>query len=269
MTETNVSKGLKNFPIVAIGASAGGLEAFLSFFSGIPIDTSPSMAFVLIQHLAPQHKSILAEIIQNNTHLKVFEIEDGMEIQESCIYIIPAKNDITIKNSTFQLIEAIKVNGIHLPINFFFQSLANDQNENAVGIILSGTGSDGAKGIVNIHTNGGIVFAQTPISAEYNGMPQSAISTGIVDYELLPEKMAGKIEEILKSKLLKKNNSNDNLILNSSSLISDILLILRRKTNHDFSLYKLNTIQRRIERRMNVNQIRDLQNYVDFLKNNP
>src|SRR5512133_3811700 len=171
-------------PIVGIGASAGGLAAFEAFFSGMPAKTDPDMAFVLVQHLAPDHKSILTELIRRYTRMQVFEVEDGMVVQPNCAYIIPPNRDMAFLNGTLQLMEPSAPRGQRLPIDFFFRSLAQDQGERAIGIVLSGTGSDGTQGVRAIKGEGGMVMAQDPASTEYDGMPASAIATGIVDYVL-------------------------------------------------------------------------------------
>ena len=183
----------KPFPIVGIGASAGGLAAFEAFFSGMPADTDPGMAFVLVQHLAPDHKSILTDLIQRYTRMQVFEVEDGMAVQPNCAYIIPPNRDMAFLNGTLQLLEPSAPRGQRLPIDFFFRSLAQDQHERAIGIVLSGTGSDGTLGVRAIKGEGGMVMAQNPESTEYDGMPRSAIATGLVDYELPPAEMPAQL----------------------------------------------------------------------------
>jgi two-component system CheB/CheR fusion protein len=177
------------FPIVGIGASAGGLAAFEAFFSGMPADTDPGMAFVLVQHLAPDHESILTDLIRRYTRMEVSQVEDGMVVHPNCVYIIPPDRDMAFLNGTLQLLEPSAPRGQRLPINFFFHSLAQDQHERAICIVLSGTGSDGTLGVRAIKSEGGMVMAQTPDSAEYDGMPRSAINTGLVDYELPPAEM--------------------------------------------------------------------------------
>ncbi len=181
------------FPIVGIGASAGGLAAFEAFFSGMPADTDPGMAFVLVQHLAPDHKSILTDLIRRYTRMQVFEVEDGMVVQPNCAYIIPPNRDMAFLNGTLQLLEPSAPRGQRLPIDFFFRSLAQDQRERAIGIVLSGTGSDGTLGVRAIKGEGGMVMAQNPESTEYDGMPRSAIATGLVDYELPPAEMPAQL----------------------------------------------------------------------------
>jgi len=179
--------------IVGIGASAGGLAAFEAFFSSLPADTDLSMSFVLVQHLAPEHKSILSDIISRYTRMEVFEVTDGTTVQPNCIYVIPPGHNMALLNGTLQLLKLTAVHGQRLPIDFFFRSLAQDQRERAIGIVLSGTGSDGTLGIRAIKGEGGMVMAQNPASAEYDDMPRSAIITGLVDYELPPAEMPAQL----------------------------------------------------------------------------
>ena len=182
-----------DFPIVGIGASAGGLAAFEAFFTGMPEHTDPNMAFILVQHLAPDHKSILTDLIRRYTRMEVFEVEDGMQVRPNCAYIIPPNRDMAFLNGTLQLLEPIAPRGQRLPIDFFFRSLAHDQRERAIGIVLSGTGSDGTLGVRDIKGEGGMVMAQNPASTEYDGMPRSALATGLVDFELPPAEMPAQL----------------------------------------------------------------------------
>src|SRR6202050_4883770 len=181
------------FPIVGIGASAGGLAAFEAFFSGMPADTDPGIACVLVQHLAPDHKSILTDLVKRYTRMKVFEVADGMAVKPNCAYIIPPNRDMALMNGALQLLEPTLARGIRLPIDFFFRSLAQDQHDRAICIVLSGTGSDGALGVRAVKGEGGMVMAQTPESTEYDGMPRSAIATGMVDFVLPPNEMPAKL----------------------------------------------------------------------------
>ncbi|HAJ25761.1 MAG TPA: chemotaxis protein CheR, partial [Syntrophus sp. (in: bacteria)] len=151
-----------NFPIVGIGASAGGLAAFEAFFSAMPADIDSGMAFVLVQHLAPDHKSILTELVKRYTQMQVYEVEDGIAVQPNCAYIIPPNRDMAFLNGTLQLLEQTTSRGMRLPIDFFFRSLAQDQHERSIGIVLSGTGSDGTQGVRAIKGEGGMVMAQNP-----------------------------------------------------------------------------------------------------------
>src|SRR5208337_1436439 len=146
------------FPIVGIGASAGGLAAFEAFFSGMPAETDPGMAFVLVQHLAPDHKSILSDLVKRYTRMQVFEVEDGMPVRPNCAYIIPPNRDMAFLDGTLQLLEPAAPRGQRLPIDFFFRSLAQDQHERAIGIVLSGTGSDGTQGVRAIKGEFGMVM---------------------------------------------------------------------------------------------------------------
>ncbi len=190
-------KPAAGFSIVGIGASAGGLAAFEAFFAAMPVDTEPGMAFVLVQHLAPDHKSILADLIQSYTHMQVFEVKDGMTVQTNCVYIIPPGRDMAFFGGRLQLLEPVAPRGHRLPINFFFRSLARDQHERAICIVLSGTGSDGTEGVRAIKGEGGMVMAQLPDSAEFDGMPRSAIGTGLVDYKLQPAEMPAQLIKYL------------------------------------------------------------------------
>ena len=181
------------FPIVGIGASAGGLAAFEAFFSGLPKDQETGIAFVLVQHLAPDHKSMLAELFQRYTTMPVFEVEDGMVVRPNCVYIITPNYDMAFMNGVLQLLEPTAPRGQRLPIDYFFQSLATDQRERAIGIVLSGTASDGTQGVRAIKAEGGMVMAQNPESTEFDGMPNSAIASGLVDYILPPAEMPARL----------------------------------------------------------------------------
>ncbi len=188
--QETAGKPASGFPIVGIGASAGGLAAFEAFFSGMPVDKNPDMAFVLVQHLAPDHKSILTDLVRKYTRMQVSEAENGVVVQPNCAYIIPPNCDMAFLNGTLQLLEPASPRGQRLPIDFFFRSLAQDQHERAICIVLSGTGSDGALGVRAVKGEGGMAMAQNPESTEYDGMPRSAISTGLVDYVLPAAEMA-------------------------------------------------------------------------------
>ena len=274
-TETNLKNDetIKNsaidFPIVGIGASAGGLAAFEAFFSGMPSEIDPNMAFVLIQHLSPDHTSALANIIQRYTRMKVIEVQDGMQVEPNCTYIIPPGYDMAFLHGKLQLIEPSASRGQRFTIDFFFHSLAQDQHMRAIGIILSGTGSDGSEGIKEIKAEGGLVIVQTPNSAEYDGMPHNAIATGAADYILEPSAMAKRLISInaQRSELFEKDNII--LMLNDQNTLNKIFVLLRAQSGHDFSQYKLNTIYRRIERRMSMHQLKTLIEYVKFLQQTP
>ncbi len=254
------------FPIVGIGASAGGLAAFEAFFSGMPADVDPGMAFVLVQHLAPDHKSILSDLVRRYTRMEVFEVEDGVVVRPNCAYIIPPARDMAFLNGALQLLEPSAPRGQRLPIDFFFRSLAQDQHERAICIVLSGTGSDGTQGLRAIKGEGGMVMAQT---TEYDGMPRSAIATGLVDYELPPAKMPAQLIAYVARAFAKPPDSAATPTPRNENSLKKIFILLRAQTGHDFSQYKPSTIQRRVERRMAVHQIETIDGYVKFLQHTP
>jgi two-component system, chemotaxis family, CheB/CheR fusion protein len=269
LNETAQLMPLPAFPIVGIGASAGGLAAFEDFFSGMPADKEPGMAFVLVQHLAPDHKSILSDLIQRYTRMQVFEVEDGMVVQPNCAYIIPPNRDMAFMNGTLELIEPSAPRGQRLPIDFFFRSLAQDQGERAICIVLSGTGSDGTLGVRAIKGAGGMAMAQSPASTEYDSMPRSAIATGQVDYELPPAEMPAQLIAYVSHAFDRRFQSFIPPTPKTENTLKKIFVLLHTQTGHDFSMYKLSTIQRRIERRMAVNQIETEDSYVKFLQQTP
>jgi two-component system CheB/CheR fusion protein len=258
-----------SFPIVGIGASAGGLAAFEAFFAGMPADKDPGMAFVLVQHLAPDRESILAEIIRRYTRMRVFDIEDGMNIEKNCVYIIPPNRNLALINGTLQLFELPNPRGHNLPIDFFFRSLAADQRELAICIILSGTGSDGTLGLREVKGEGGMVIAQKPDTAEYDGMPTSAIATGLVDYQLSPIEMTKQIISYVAHARGISINLKLKLLSREENTLKKVLILLRTQTGHDFSNYKPSTINRRIERRLSIQQIDTMDEYIKYLQETP
>ncbi len=252
------------FPIVGMGASAGGLAAFEAFFSSMPPDSDPGMAFVLVQHLDPGHKSILADLIRRYTHMQVFEVEDGMAVRSNCVYIIPPNKDMAFLNGALQLLEPTAARGQRLPIDFLFRSLAADQRERAIGIVFSGTGSDGALGARAIKGEGGMVMAQSPSSSEFDGMPKSVIATGIVDFVLTPARMPAQLTAYAFQAFSK--SAGIAATPRFENALKKIFISLRALSGHDFSLYKPNTIHRRIERRLAVLQIENIDDYVRYLQ---
>jgi len=259
----------QGFPIVGIGASAGGLAAFEAFFSGMPADADPGMAFVLVQHLAPDHKSILTDLIRRYTRMQAFEVQDGMAVRPNCAYIIPPNRDMAFLNGTLHLMEPSAPRGQRLPIDFFFISLAQDQHERAICIVLSGTGSDGTLGVRAIKGEGGMVMAQNPASTEYDGMPRSAIATGLVDYELPPAEMPPQLIAYVAHAFGRPPRPATAPAPKTENALKKIFILLRAQTSHDFSQYKPSTIHRRIERRMAVHQIVSLEEYVRYLQQTP
>ncbi|MEP7306226.1 MAG: chemotaxis protein CheB [Acidobacteriota bacterium] len=256
-------------PIVGIGASAGGLAAFEAFFSAMPVDTEPGMAFVLVQHLAPDHKSILADIIRRYTSMKVVEAEDGMRVQANCVHVIPPNRDIAVLNRALHLLEPAAPRGLRLPIDFFFRSLAQDQHDRAICIVLSGTGSDGTLGARAVKGEGGMVMAQTPESTEYDGMPRSVIATGLVDYVLPPGDMPDQLIAFATRHFGRSPAQAWSTGHYSENALKKILVLLRDRTDHDFSQYKQSTVTRRIERRMAVHQIESLVDYLRYMQDVP
>ena len=257
------------FPIVGIGASAGGLAAFESFFSGMPVDADPGMAFVLVQHLAPDHKSILTDLIKRYTRMQVFEVEDGMVVRPNCTYIIPPNRDMAFLGGTLQLLEPSSPRGQRLPIDFFFRSLAQDQHERAICVVLSGTGSDGTLGVRAIKSEGGMVMVQSPDSTEYDGMPRSAVATGLVDFVLLPAEMPAQLIRYAAHAFDKSPKVEATPPPKSENALKKLFILLRAQTGHDFSLYKPSTINRRIERRMALQQIETMERYVKHAQQTP
>jgi len=258
------------FPIVGIGASAGGLAAFEAFFSGMPPLPEPGMAFILVQHLAPDHKSMLTELVRRYTQMQVFEVEDGMEVKPNCTYIIPPNCDMAFFNGTLQLFEPLEPHGHRLPIDFFFSTLAQNLHEKAICVVLSGTGSDGTAGLRAVKSEGGMVMAQSPSSCEYNGMPCSAIATGLVDFELSPAEMPAQLIAYVAHELHSQGLiSSDPVSPKLANALKKVFILLHGRTGHDFSLYKPTTIIRRIERRMAIHKIDDADLYVKYLQQMP
>lgn len=268
-TQGAAEAAVASFPIVGIGASAGGLAAFEAFFSAMPAEVDPGMAFVLVQHLAPDYKSMLTDLIQRYTRMQVFEVEDGMVVRPNCTYIIPPNRDMACLNGALQLLEPSSPRGQRLPIDFFFRSLAQDQHDRAICIVLSGTGSDGTLGLRAIKGEAGMVMAQTPASAEYDGMPRSAIATGLVDYVLTPAEMPAQLIAYATRAFGRSPLPAVIPIPKAENALKKIFILLRAQTGHDFSHYKPSTIHRRIERRMAVQQIETLDEYVKYLQQAP
>jgi two-component system CheB/CheR fusion protein len=235
----------------------------------MPADTDPGMAFVLVQHLSPDHKSILTEIIQRYTRMQVFEVQDGVRVQANCAYIIPPNRDMAFLNGALQLLEPVEPRGHRLPIDFLFRSMAQDQRERAIAIVLSGTGSDGTLGVRAIKGEGGMVMVQNPESAEFDGMPRNALATGLVDYQLPPAEMPAQLMAYVTHAFGRPPRPASAAPEHSDNALKKIFILLRAQTGHDFSQYKPSTICRRIERRMAVHQVESMDNYVKYLQQAP
>ncbi len=251
-------------PVVGIGASAGGLEAFETFVKALPDDFG--IAYVLVVHLDPSHPSILPEIIQKKTKMKVSQVTDNMKIMPNQVFIIPPNRDLAIFKGRLKLLEFQTPRGMKLPIDTFFRSLAEDQGNKATAIILSGTGTDGTLGIRAIKGEAGMVIVQDPKSAKYDGMPQSAIASGLADYILPPEKMPELLKNFARHQSRELESATKTGAGKLLNALQRIYVLLRTATGHDFSLYKKNTIVRRIERRMQVQQIDDIDDYTRYLQ---
>jgi two-component system, chemotaxis family, CheB/CheR fusion protein len=235
----------------------------------MPTDSDSGMAFVLVQHLAPDHKSMLADLVKRYTRMHVFEVEDGMAVEPNCAYIIPPNRDMAFLDGTLQLLEPAAPRGLRLPIDFFFRSLAQDQHERAICIVLSGTGSDGTLGLRAVKGEGGMVMAQNPESTEHDGMPRSAIATGLVDFVLPPAEMPAQLIAYVTHAFGKPPRPASPTPPKTEVALKKIFVLLRAQTGHDFSQYKQNTVNRRVERRMAVHQIAQLGDYIRYLQQNP
>jgi chemotaxis methyl-accepting protein methylase len=269
-TPTSTAHGARGtsrpFPIVGIGSSAGGLEALTLFLGSVPENSG--MAFVIVQHLDPTHKGMMVELLQRCTSMPVVQVKDRLRVKPDCVYVIPPNKDMSILHGVLHLFKPAAPRGLRLPIDFFLRSLAQDQQERSVGVILSGMGSDGSLGLRAIKEYAGVTFVQEPASSKFDGMPCSVIDSGLADVIAPAEALPGKIVAYLqhvpfsgKSELAAEDKAQ--------SAIEKVLILLRSQSGHDFSLYKKTTIYRRIERRMGIHQIDKIATYVHFLQENP
>ena len=254
----------KKLYIVGIGASAGGLEAINAFFEQVPVKSG--LSFVLIQHLSPDYKSMMPELLTKHTSLKISKVTDATTVEPNTIYTIPADKNITISGGKLYLEDRGNPKTLNLPINIFFRHLAEDQRERAVGVVLSGTGSDATLGIEAIKQYGGMVIAQTPNSAAFDSMPKSAIATGLVDFILHPTRMPETIVNFVKNPYVQSESEAEQEESDHTDSIFRILTLLHRKTNMDFRQYKQSTVVRRIDRRMGIHNISNHDTYWRFLK---
>ncbi len=253
--------------IVGIGASAGGLEAIEAFVDNLPADSN--MAYVIIQHLSSEYKSFMGDILSKRTSLKVFTGTDGMKVEPNCIYLIPSKKNMTILNRKLFLSENPKENPLNFPIDIFFESLAEDVGEKAIGVILSGTGSDGSRGVRAIKEHNGMVIVQEEKSAKFDGMPKNAILTGAADYVSIPGEIPEKLLNYIKHPVIANKKEGIGLLFSNDETLNRILLLLRDYHDLDFSFYKKSTIIRRLEKRLSINQIESLDEYLLYLRSSP
>jgi len=256
----------KTFPVVGIGASAGGLSAYTKLLKALPVDTG--MAFVLVQHLDPKHASMLPELLSRATLMPVLEIKDNTTVEPNCVYVMPPNHSLAILHGVLHLMPRPDAVGKHLPIDDFFKTLADDMQSNAIGVILSGTASDGTFGLRAIKVGGGITFAQSEASCEYDGMPHSAIAAGHVDFIMTPEEIARELSHIAKHPYLLQELRlpQDAESASVGDSLNKIFVLLRTRTGNDFTYYKHATIRRRIKRRMVLNQIERMEDYVKYLQ---
>ena len=253
------------FPIVGIGASAGGLEALEQFLKSVPAGSG--MAFIIIQHLDPTRKGVMSELLQRATSMKVVQVKDRTLVRPDCVYVIPPNKDLSLLHGVLHLLAPVAPRGLRLPIDFFLRSLAQDQQEHGVGVILSGMGSDGTLGLRAIKETAGVVLVQDPATAKFDSMPRSVIEAGLADIVAPADELPGKILAYLQ-RTPHITRTEESLETRTQSALEKVVILLRAHTRNDFSFYKRNTLYRRIERRMGIHQISKMSAYVRYLQEN-
>jgi two-component system CheB/CheR fusion protein len=233
-----------------------------------PLPAESSMAVVIVQHLDPTHKGMMVELLQRATPLKVVQVKDRTKVEPGHVYVIPPNHDMSILHGVLHLLAPAAPRGLRLPIDFFFRSLADDRREASIGVILSGMGSDGTLGVRAIKEQAGVVFVQTPASAKFDAMPRSVIDAGLADVVAPAEELAGKIAAYLGHASMTKP-ARLPLADSAHGALEKVCVLLRSQTGHDFSLYKRNTMYRRVERRMGLHQIQSIADYVRLLRESP
>lgn len=254
-----------SFPIVGIGASAGGLEALERFFKHVAADTG--MAFIIVQHLDPGKTTSMPELIQRVTPMAVHHARSRMRVQRNAVYVTPPNKDLSILHGALHLFEPVVPRGLRVPIDFFFRSLALDRRENAIGVILSGTGTDGALGLRAIRENAGLILVQNPADASFKGMPQQAIDAGLADIVATADELPAKIMAF-RRQMQAPYETEAMREIRAPGALEKIFILLRERTGADFSAYKPSSLARRIDRRMGLHQIDKLHDYVRFLREN-
>jgi len=255
---------------VGVGASAGGLEAFRHLLAALPVNTG--MAYVLVQHLDPRHESVLAELLTKGSRMPVSEVKEDIAVEPNHVYVTPGRQDVTIQGSMLKLIPRTSTRGQHMPIDSFLRTLAEAQGTKAIGVILSGSASDGTLGVKAIKAEGGIAFAQDPGSAAYDGMPRSAIASGCVDFVLPPNEIAQELSRLSRHPYVNTPSRKERADEPAPSLpkakdgLRTILALLRKTTGADFNSYKPPTIKRRIARRMALVHMEKLEDYARYLE---
>lgn len=265
-TATAAEPRLPRFAVVGIGASAGGLDAFKKFFHAMAADSG--MAFVLVQHLDPTHESMMVDLLTKYTAMKVVQVTDRMPVEPNCVYMIPPNKYLSMCDGVLHLSEPIKRRGMRMPIDFFFRSLAEDQKEKAICVILSGTGTDGTLGMKDVKSAGGMAMVQDPKTAQYDGMPQSAIATGVVDVVLPVEQMPEALVKYVGYANMHEAGRKP-VIETTPDDLNAILAVLHTRTKHDFRCYKDATLTRRVHRRMGLKQVGGYADYVNLLREDP
>jgi len=253
------------FPIVGIGASAGGLEALEQFLKNVPVGSG--MAFVIVQHLDPTREGVMSELLQRATSMKVVQVKDRTLVRPDCVYVIPPNKDMSLLHGVLHLLAPVAPRGLRLPIDYFLRSLAQDQQEHSVGVILSGMGSDGTLGLRAIKEAAGVVLVQEPATAKFDSMPRSAIDAGLADIVARADELPGNILAYLQ-RTPQIARTEESLEAKTQSALEKVVVLLRAHTGNDFSFYKRNTLYRRIERRMGIHQISKMSAYVRYLQEN-
>jgi two-component system CheB/CheR fusion protein len=266
-TEEESKSGAARCPIVGIGASAGGLEALRALFARMPANSG--LGFVVIQHLDPDRPSMLTSVLSGVTRLPVVEITDGMPVKPNRVHVIPGGSDLTVREGILQLLPRKRTTELHLPIDSFLRSLAADQHGSSIGVVLSGSGADGTQGLRAIKAEGGIGLAQSPDSAQFRSMPESALAAGVVDFCSDPEEIAKELVRLASHPYLAKAAAPESGTPDDGRTIATILATVREKTGVDFSAYKRTTVRRRIERRMAVRHLDTLGHYAAALRDDP
>src|SRR5215207_3282334 len=257
----------EDFLVVGLGASAGGIKVFKEFFANVPRDSG--MAYVVILHLSPEHESHLAEVLQVATEMPVMQVRGAVRMEPNCVYVIPPNQSLAMNDGHLALSDIKRIEERRAPVDIFFRTLAEAKNERAVCVVLSGTGADGSMGLKRVKENGGVCLVQEPKEAEYGDMPRNSIATGLVDYVLpvaeIPRKIIAYKERLGQTHVpvsLERPETDE-------QALRDIFTQLRVRTGHDFTNYKRATVLRRVERRLNVHELHDLQGYARFVREHP
>ena len=270
MNKDNAPAASASFPIVGIGASAGGLTALEQFLSHVPHHCG--LAIVVVQHRDPHSEGMLVELLQRHTPMPVQQVADQMPVEPDHVYVIPPGLDMSLLHGVLHLFEPTEARGLRQPIDFFFKSLADDRQHNSIGVILSGMGSDGTLGLQAIRQAGGAAFAQTPASAQFDSMPRSAIDADVVDAVAPADELPAKVVAFVRRIRLVGDvqaQIEAEFQRSAAGFLDKILVLLRTHTGHDFSAYKKNTIMRRVERRMGLHQLSRIDDYLRYVRENP